>query len=358
MRNRAKLGVMKTHDLHVTVVMTAVFCCLATRSHAAPPLSKGAEVRAIALPGASPTGVGMDLIAYDRSRHRVWVPAGNTGSVDVVDTADGHVTRLEGFATAEIERNGKKRTVGPSSATVGDDYVYVGNRGDSSVCAIEAKSLHKDSCLRLDSPPDALVYVRGTKEVWATTPRRDAIVIIDARKGSPLAVKAEVRLDGSPEGYAIDDGRGVFYTNLEDKDRTLALDVRSRKVTGNWQSSCGEGGPKGLAVDRSMDFVLLACPDRVKVLDVGHGGKELSTIETGAGVDDIAYLEARHELYVGAAKAAKLTIAILDAKGGLAVEASVPTAPGARNAVVTDEGVAYLTDSPEGKLLVVSPSHP
>ena len=38
-----------------------------------------------------------------------------------------------------------------------------------------------------------------------------------------------------------------------------------------------------------------------------------------------------------------------------AVEAPIATAPGVRNAVVADEGVAYLTDSLEGKLLVVSP---
>ena len=347
---------MKTHELELTVALTALFLMAPPPLRAAPAAGTGGEVRAIPLPGASATGVGMDLIAYDRLRHRVWVPAGNTGSVDVVDTADSHVTRLEGFATSEVERNGKRRTVGPSSATVGDDYVYVGNRGDSSVCAIDAKSLQKDSCIQLDSPPDALVYVRATKEVWATMPRRDAIAIIDVRKGAALAVKTEVRLDGAPEGFAVDDGRGVFYTNLEDKDRTLALDLKTRKVTANWQSSCGEGGPKGLAVDHSLDLVMVACSDRVKVLDVGHGGKELSTIDTGAGVDDIAYVEARHELYVGAAKAAKLTVAILDAKGRLEVEAAIPTAPGVRNAVVTEEGVAYLTDSPEGKLLVVAPA--
>jgi DNA-binding beta-propeller fold protein YncE len=39
----------------------------------------------------------MDYIAYDRAHHRVWVPAGNTGSVDVVDVKDDQVTRVEGL---------------------------------------------------------------------------------------------------------------------------------------------------------------------------------------------------------------------------------------------------------------------
>ena len=32
--------------------------------------------------------------------------------------------------------------------------------------------------------------------------------------------------DGEPEGYAVDAQRALFYTNLEDRDRTLAIDVQ------------------------------------------------------------------------------------------------------------------------------------
>jgi hypothetical protein len=337
------------------VAVALLLGCMKEPRRTGGPVNAVAEVRAISLPGAPASGVAMDYLAYDRSHHRVWVPAGNAGSVDVVDTIQGNVTRIDGFPTSEIERNGKTRIVGPSSATVGDGYVYVGNRGDSSVCAIEAESLRKGSCVKLDSTPDALAYVRTTKEVWATTPKTDSIAIIDAANGGNLRMRTEVRLDGAPEGVAVDDWRAVFYTNLEDKDRTLTLDLWSKKVTGDWPASCGEGGPKGLAVDRSLKFVFLACSDRVKSLDANHDGKELSAIDVGAGVDDIAYLEARRELYVGAAKAAKLTIATVDVRGRLGVEAAIATAPGARNAVVTDDGVVYLTDSAEGKLLVVSP---
>ena len=83
----------------------------------------------------------MDYLAYDRTHRRVWVPAGNTASVDVVDVTTERVTRVEGFATAEMDRHGTKRIVGPSSAAVGAGAVYVGNRGDSSVCTVQADSL-------------------------------------------------------------------------------------------------------------------------------------------------------------------------------------------------------------------------
>jgi len=312
-------------------------------------------VKSIALPDASAQGVNMDYLAYDQAHHRVWVPAGNTGSVDVVDVTNGRIAKVDGFVTSEVERQGRKRTVGPSSAAVGVGGVHIGNRGDSSVCVVDADSLRKGACVKLDSMPDGLAYVGPTKEVWATTPRDKSITIIDAGTPGALTVKSKVSLEGQPEGFAVDPARGLFYTNLEDRDRTLAIDIKSRKVVRTWLPRCGADGPKGLALDHQSDFLFVACSDRVKVLDAGHDGKELSAITTGAGVDNIDYLEARRELYVGAARAATLTVASVDSRGQLKLEVVVPTATGARNAVVTEDGVAYLTDSPEGKLLVVSP---
>jgi len=296
----------------------------------------------------------MDYLAYDRVQHRVWVPAGNTGSVDVVDAIGGRVTRVEGFPTAEVERRGVTRTVGPSSATVGNGFVFVGNRADATVCAVDAVSLEKAGCVALASLPDGLAYVAATHEVWATTPRSRSITIVDATSAVSLRIKGSLPLDGAPEGYAVDDARGVFYTNLEDEDRTLAIDIRRRQVTQSWQPACGKEGPRGLALDQGLDYLFVACTDGVAVLDAGHEGRQLSRIDTGAGVDNIDYVPKRRELYVAAARAARLTVARIDDRGMVASLAVVPTAAGARNAVATDEGAVFLTDSTEGKLLVVT----
>ncbi len=342
---------MRTRALVVSSLLVAG--CATTGSSARP--TTPSAIQSIALPGAGPDGVFMDYIAYDRAHHRVWVPAGNTASVDVIDVSSGRVSRIDGFPTKEMERRGKKRIVGPSSATVGEGVVYVGNRGDFTVCAIEAASLKKGACAKLDSMPDGLAYVASAKEVWVTTPREKSIVILDASVSGALTVKTKMSFEGEPEGFAVDDQRGVFFTNLEDKDRTLEIDIKAHAIAKTWMPNCGEDGPKGLALDHALDFLLVACTDKVKVLDAGHDGKELSMVATGDGVDNIDYLEANHELYAGAARAAKLTVATLDALGKLSPKRVVATAPGARNAAVTDEGAAYLTDSKEGKILVVSP---
>jgi DNA-binding beta-propeller fold protein YncE len=330
--------------------------CKAGQTHRPATLQPALTVRSIALPGAPAEGVSMDYLAYDRAHHRVWVPAGNTGSVDVVDTSSGRVTQLEGFPTAEVVRRGTKRTVGPSSATVGDGFVFIGDRADSTICAVDAVSLERAGCIKLDSTPDGLAYVAATREVWATTPRAKSITIIDATSAGALTVKGSVTLDGEPEGYAVDDARGIFYTNLEDKDRTLAIGIKSRRITQTWLPGCGNDGPKGLALDARHDYLFVACTDRVELLGAGHQGKQLAQIDTGAGIDNIDYVPKRSELYAAAARAGQLTVARVGDRGTLAPLAVVPTAAGARNAVATDEGAAYLTDSPEGKLLVVVPA--
>ena len=147
--------------------------------------------------------------------------------------------------------------------------------------------------------------------------------------------------------------------NYEDKDLTTAIDLKTRKTVAKWPSSCGEDGPHGISVDANTGFLFVACSTRAEVLDAAGTGKQLSSIDTGDGVDDLNYSPTTHMLYIGAPKDAKLTIARVDAAGKLSVIAQVPTHEGARNGVVTQDGVVYLAHSQLGQLaglIVVSPN--
>lgn len=315
------------------------------------------EVTSLAIPGAPAEGVSLDYLAVDRPRHRVWVPAGGTGNAVVIDTKTQEIRKVGKFPTKEVERRGQKRLVGLSSATVGDGVVYVGNRADSSVCVVDAKTLERGACVTLPGSLDGLAFVARTKEVWATTPQDQTIVILDVSKPTSPKIAGSLKLEGAPEGYAVDDESGLFYTNLEDKDRTLRIDVATRKVTATWMPACGEDGPRGLAIEPKGQLLMVACTEHVVVLDAGKDGAILSKLDTGAGVDNIDYLPGQRSLYVAAGRAGTLTVAHLDEKGVLRSTASIPTAKGARNAVVTEDGVVYVADGPEGKILVVRPPH-
>jgi DNA-binding beta-propeller fold protein YncE len=313
-------------------------------------------VRTLPLPDSGTGDVSMDYIAFDPATNSLWVPGGNTGAVDVVDVATGNVRQISDLPTSQVQARGGTRVLGPSGVSIGDGVVYIGNRGGSEVCAFNSRTLARVACQHLDSRPDGVAYVAPTKEVWVTTPGEQGIRILDA---TTLAPKTKLTFPGNPEGYAVDAKRGRFYTNLEDKDRTVAIDLKTHDTVATWNPACGGGGPHGLGLDAAAGHLFIGCDALAEVMNVGGDGAVLSKLDTGDGVDDIHYETATHLLYVGAARAATLTIARADNAGKLTKVAQVPTQNGARNGVVATGGTVYLAHGGGVKLpalVVVSPA--
>src|SRR6202158_3144217 len=271
-------------------------------------------VRTLPLPDNGAADVSMDYIAFDPATHSLWVPGGSTGAVDVVDVATGKVRQIQNQPTSEVQARGGTRVLGPSGVSIGDGAVYIGNRGGSEGCAFNARSLARIGCAHLDARPDGVAYVAPTKEVWVTTPGEQSVRVLDA---STLMQKAKHTFPGNPEGYAVDAKRGRFYTNLEDKDLTVAVDLKTHETVATWNPACGGGGPHGLALDVAAGHLFIGCDAVAEVMNVGGNGAVLSKVDTGDGVDDIHYAPATHLLYVGAARAATLTVARADAGGKL-----------------------------------------
>ena len=311
----------------------------------------------LALPAHGQANITMDYITYDAKTGDVWVPAINIGSVFVIDTSNEKVREIEGFATKQIPmRNGQMGVQGPSGVYVGDGIVYIGDRADKSICAVDEKTLQRKSCGHIDSTPDGVVYVGSTHEVWVTSPGDNTVRILDSQT---LQQKDKLTFDGRPEGYAVDAKRGRFYMNYEDKDLTTAIDLKTRKTVARWQPNCGPDGPHGLQIDQKSGYLFVACSTQAKVLNAGGNGEVLSSIDTGDGVDDINYSPAAHMLYVGAAKAGNLTVAQVDAAGKHSVAAVVPTHEGERNGVATRNGAVYMAHARPGNftgMVVVVPS--
>ena len=308
-----------------------------------------ANPRSFTFPGArAPAPV--DYLGFEPQRSRVWVPVPSTGSVDVLDLAHGTFARVDGFATTKGEADGHARVVGPNGAAAGEGAVYVGNRATRELCAIDATALVIARCVPVASEPDGVAYVGSAKEVWVTLPGSTELAVLDVKNPLVPRVAARVKLDGEPEGYATDEERGLFFTNLEDRGQTLAIDVHTREVRQRFDPRCNADGPRGIVFDRVHDFVIVACTDHLQVLDVAHDGALLGTLDTGAGVDNIDL--ARGRVYAAAGRAAKLTVAAIDARGHLRVLQTFPTSPGTRNVVADADGRAFVADSRQARILV------
>jgi DNA-binding beta-propeller fold protein YncE len=197
-------------------------------------------------------------------------------------------------------------------------------------------------------------YVGATRELWVTTPRESSLTVLDASTPGTLKPKTVIRTPGSPEGFAVDEAHGLFFTNLEDKNQTLSIDVKTHTIKSTWSPGCGADGPRGVAVDDAAQRVLVACTDRIQVLDGQHAGTPpLFSLETGVGVDNIDWDPHQRALYVGAARAATLTVVGILLDGQPRVLGTFPTAQGARNAVTDQNGSVYLADPAHGALLIV-----
>src|SRR5215813_13923912 len=240
-------------------------------------LAASLQAQKLDLPAPAP--IIMDYLAAEGSQ--VWVPAGNTGKVFVLDAATKSFRTIDGFAT---KKGGNDRLMGPSSVSVSPSTAFIGNRGDSSICAFDRHSLKKTSCTTVPGVPDGTFWVLTTQEVWVTTPREKSLQILDAH--AALKPAGQIQLEGQPEGYAVDESKGLVYTNLEDKDRTLVIDARTRKVAATFQPGCGEAGPRGISIDTRRALLFVACTDGVVALD-SKTGERRGRIETGKGVDNI-----------------------------------------------------------------------
>jgi hypothetical protein len=317
----------------------------------APALPSSLPPHRVSLLGSgADAGVSMDYLGYEATTDTVWAPGGNTGRVFVVDAQSEQVQAVEGFPTREV----KGRVVGPSSVTFGPHSAYVGNRADASVCAVDLSTRKRGGCVTLDVPPDGLAYVGATEEVWATLPRTKSISVL-AASAAGLSEKVRVQLDGVPEGYAVDLRRGRFYTNLEDKDETLALDLTTRAVVARWKTGCGEKGPRGLALDAEAGLLFVACTDGFIGLLLERNGFQVAGLVTGPGVDNPAILPGLRRLFAASGDTGMLSFIGYNEAGRLHLLRRLATAPRVRVVVADKRGKAFAADSAAGCLWVAGP---
>lgn len=301
----------------------------------------------------------LDHLAYDRSKDRLWVPASNTGDVDVIDCGSDTVSHVSGFSTGEVELEGRKARLGPTAVSVGEGVVYIGNRGNSSLCVIDSQTLARGECVPVsrassesDTGPHQVGYVAATREVWVTTGPGKSIQVFDVSDARHPKFKTKIDLDGASEGAAIDTKRGCFYTNIPEKGATIAIDPRTRKVVSRWD--VGSNELQGLALDSQRGFLFVAGADHVVNLDATHDGKLLDSIATGAGLDDIDFSPDQKLLYAAASITATLSIIEVSDDGKFHLKALVPTAKGARGVAASKNSTAYLIDPAKGQILKLS----
>jgi YVTN family beta-propeller protein len=128
--------------------------------------------------------------------------------------------------------------------------------------------------------PDAIVYDPSTKRVFTMNGRSNDSTAIDAVTGK---VAGTIALGGKPE-FAVADGAGHVYVNLEDKSQIQQIDSNNLVVTATWPLAPCES-PSGLAMDTKNRRLFAGCHNQVLAVVDADSGKVVASPAIGIGVD-------------------------------------------------------------------------
>jgi DNA-binding beta-propeller fold protein YncE len=111
--------------------------------------------------------------------------------------------------------------------------------------------------------------------------------VIDAKTDT---VVGTIALDGKPE-FAVTDGKGGVFVNIEDKSELAHIDARNATVLNTWSlAPCQE--PSGLAMDRKNRRLFSGCDNKLMAVTDADSGKVITTLPIGEGVDATGFDEA------------------------------------------------------------------
>jgi DNA-binding beta-propeller fold protein YncE len=102
-------------------------------------------------------------------------------------------------------------------------------------------------------------------------------------------VTGTIQLSGKPE-FAVSDGKGKMFVNIEDKNTIVKFDPMTLKVEAEWPLAPGTG-PSGLAMDKKNNRLFSACSDsKLMVIMDATNGKVIQSLPMGAGCDGLIFI--------------------------------------------------------------------
>lgn len=250
----------------VTVLSVGMFLKLAT-AHAAAPSGYNL-LKTIPVTGEG----GWDYLTVDSEARRLYISRGTHVAVMDIDTyaiiGDIPDTQgVHGIALAPDLGRG-----------------FTSNGGTSTVTVFDLKSLNTLSTAITGDGPDAIVYDLASKRVFTFNGRAGTATAIDAAKAGTRGVSGLTIDLGSKPEFAVADGEGHVYNNLEDKSLVVQIDSRSREILNRWPLEPCES-PSGMAIDTQHRRLFIGCHNKLMAIMDADTGKVVATVPIGEGVD-------------------------------------------------------------------------
>ena len=264
---------------------------------------------------------GWDYPTVDPAAHRLYLS--HATLVNVVDTETGALVGqipdtqgVHGIAlVSELGRG------------------YVSNGRANTVTVFDLKTLAVLATVKVTGEnPDAICYDPATRRVFTFNGRSSNATAIDAATNQ---VAGTIALPGKPE-FAVSDGKGRMFVNIEDKSLIVAFHPKTLAVLGQWPiAPCEE--PSGLAFDRQHRRLFAVGGNKLMAVVDADSGKLVATVPIGEGPDGVTFDPATG-LAFSANGEGTLTVVHEDTPEKFTVVATVPTKRGARTVTLDEAG--------------------
>jgi hypothetical protein len=241
-------------------------------------ISKRVEAAAASAPG--PSGYHLlktikvggdgfwDYLAFDSPTRRLFISRGTKVVVLDVDSEKvvGEIPNTAGVHGIAL------------APDLGRGFTSNGQAG--TITIFDLKTLQVIGEAKAEMNPDAIVYDPASKRVFAMNGRSGSATAVDGATGN---VAGTIAIGGRLE-FAVADGAGHVYVDVENKGEEVELDSNNLTVLAHWPlAPCAE--PSGLAIDRKNRRLFAGCGNKMMAVIDADSGQVIATPAIGAGVD-------------------------------------------------------------------------
>jgi len=265
-------------------------------------------IKSVPVPGDE----GWDYLNVDADARRVYI---SHGSHVVVLNADTYAIEGDIPDTAGVHGI----ALAPD---LGRGFVSAGRTNTAVI--FDIKSLKTVGTAKTDANPDAIVYDSVTKRVFTLNGRGQNTTAINAADGT---VAGTLALGGKPE-FAVADGKGSIFVNIEDKSELVQFDAQKLTETHRWPLAPCKS-PSGLSMDLKSRRLFSVCDEKVMAVVNADTGKVVATPEICQGPDASAFDPATDYAFASCGDG-NLTVIHEDSPDKFTVVENVPTKRSAR----------------------------
>ncbi len=233
--------------------------------------------------GAAPGGREyFDYMNFDPGSGRLYLSHGTEVLVVNADTGK-----------EEGKISGLKLSHGVAIVTdAGRGFITDGAQGKAIIFDLKTLKVVGETTAAPDA--DCVIYDPASKRVFTFNGDSQNATAIDPSTGN---VVGTVDLGGSPE-FAVSDGQGTIYNNLEDKSEVAAIDSSSLKVKAHWPIAPA-GAPAPIAMDREHRRLFVAGREpAMMVVMNADDGKVIQSFPISDGADADFYDSTRGLIFV------------------------------------------------------------